>query len=474
MSNQVRPNFVVIMTDDQGAWASGRTMPELITPTLDSLGATGHEITRFFCASPVCSPARASLLTGRTPSAHGVHDWIRGDSDGNPSPGVHYLERFDTTPEVLNRAGYNCGHSGKWHLGDPRTPAPGFSDWYSHRDGSGPYFQAPVISGGAEFVEDQYITHAITEHADGMLHEMLARDDPFFLEVNYTAPHSPWSAENHPSSYRELYKGCTFPSVPRPAPHPWFDWNHVELADAMRNPEENLIGYCAALTAVDNGVAQLLETLENARAREDTYVIFMSDNGFSCGHHGIWGKGNGTNPLNLWDESILVPFVINRPGTITPQLDSTLTAATSLHPTILELAGVDFPIDRLAAGTSFAHRLTHTTETNLCPAASDDIVIFDEYGGTRMIRTVDYKYVWRANGGPEELYDLANDPEEHNSVHSLQRYSGTREELRHRLQDWFTAHSDPIYDAANRPISGNGQNMPVWFANNDSERYAPG
>ncbi|MFB9166604.1 sulfatase-like hydrolase/transferase [Arthrobacter psychrochitiniphilus] len=469
------PNFIVVMTDDQGAWARGRTMPELITPVLDELGETGLELTRFFCTSPVCSPARASLVTGRMPSAHGVHDWLRSENSGVSTRGVHYLQDFATTPELLHEAGYTCAHSGKWHLGDARTPAPGFSHWYSHRDGGGSYFGAPVIADGKEQSEDGYITHAITKNAAAMLTELAQAEEPFYLQVHYTAPHSPWTDGNHPQEYVDLYKDSEFPSIPRPPAHDWFNWDHGDLAAAMRNPQENLAGFCAALTAVDRGVGSLLNILDDAGIRDDTYVIFTSDNGFSCGHHGIWGKGNGTTPLNVWDNSILVPFIINRPGTIVPRLDDTMTSAASLHATLLELAGAPAPLDPLIAGESMAPRFLNDVADADASAKDasrkDAIVIFDEYGGTRMIRTKSHKLVVRYGGAVCELYDLLADPQESRNEIDNPAFATRRQELQEQLTDWFAAHSEPRFDAFDRPVTGLGQTSPVWVPMADSQRY---
>ena len=434
MTEQKPPNFLVIMTDDQGAWARGRTMPELITPTLDELGATGHELTRFFCTSPVCSPARASLATGRMPSAHGVHDWIRCENSGVSTVGVHYLENFETTPELLNRAGYTCAHAGKRHLGDARQAAAGFQHWYSHRDGGGSYFGAPVVEDGVVHEEPGYITDAISERATGMLRELASADNPFFLQVHYTAPHSPWTEGNHPPEYLDLYDGCEFPSIPRLPAHEWFNWGYGDLADGMRNPAENLAGYCASMTAVDKGVRQLLEVLEEAGARADTYVIFTSDNGFSCGQHGIWGKGNGTVPLNVWDDSIK-------------------------------------PVDPLIAGNSIAPRFLGSPE-EWDAAGKDSIVIFDEYGGTRMIRTTTHKYVWRHGDAPGELYDLISDPGELSNEFDNPAFTALKEQLHGELVAWFRDHSEPQYDGFARPVTGLGQNSPVWTADEDADRYA--
>ncbi|HET8765912.1 MAG TPA: sulfatase-like hydrolase/transferase [Pedococcus sp.] len=466
------PNFVVIVTDDQGAWARGRLMPELVSPVLDELGATGLELENFFCASPVCSPARASLLTGRMPSAHGVHDWLRSENSGVSSVGKHYLDGLATTPEVLAANGYACGHSGKWHLGDARVPAPGFTRWYSHRDGGGHYFGAPMVEDGREHIEPAYVTDAITSRAVAMVEELARGTAPFYVQVHYTAPHTPWHAQEHPDELLDLYRDTDFPSIPREPTHPWFRRDDGELRAAQDDdPVSALRGYCAAISGVDRGVGQLLASLERAGRREDTYVLFLSDNGFSCGHHGYWGKGNGTWPTNLWDPSIRVPFIINRPGVVRPRLDAALTSAAALHPTILELAGVPTPHDSLAAGESFAARVT-----GACVDAGtvDGLVVYDEYGGTRMIRTRTHKLVVRREG-PDELYDLVLDPGERDNLLGDPGNHEVESDLRGRLESWFTAHSTPDRDAFATPVQGFGQDQPVWAAD-VSERYvaAPG
>jgi arylsulfatase A-like enzyme len=465
------PNFVVVVTDDQGAWARGRLMPELVCPVLDELGATGLELENFFCASPVCSPARASLLTGRMPSAHGVHDWLRSENSGVSSVGKHYLQGLTTTPQVLAANGYVCAHAGKWHLGDARVPAPGFTQWYAHRDGGGHYFDAPMVDEGEETTEPGYVTYAITGRAVAMLEQLATGEDPFYLQVNYTAPHTPWHEQEHPAELLELYRDTDFPSVPREPRHPWFRDDDAELRRAQdEDPVRALRGYCAAISGVDRGVGELIAALERTGRREDTYVVFTSDNGFSCGHHGFWGKGNGTWPTNLWDPSIRVPFVINRPGVVRPRLDDALTSATSLHPTILELAGVPVPPDALAAGESIAARVTGGFGD---AGAVDGLVVFDEYGGTRMIRTREHKLVVRY-AGPDELFDLSADPQERRNLVGNSAYFDVEADLRARLHRWFVDHSTTECDAFAAPVRGYGQDEPVWAGADVTARYASG
>ncbi|MCI0809693.1 MAG: sulfatase-like hydrolase/transferase, partial [Chloroflexi bacterium] len=184
--------------------------PELTTPNLDRLAATGIRFENFFCASPVCSPARATILTGQMPSQHGVQDFIRaGNSPTLPGDGkrIQYLEGRTTYTEILAANGYDCGLSGKWHLGDSATPQAGFSFWNVHATGSGDYYRAPMFRAPAsgissdreaeQYTADGYVSDVITDNALGYLESRLGSEKPFSLNVHYTAPHAPWGRDQH-------------------------------------------------------------------------------------------------------------------------------------------------------------------------------------------------------------------------------------------------------------------------------------
>ena len=463
-----RPNILTVVSDDQGPWALGCAgNDELQTPTLDTLAAEGTRLDRFFCASPVCSPARASLLTGRMPSAHGVHDWIRGEAYGVVDDGdVDYLEGLTTTPEVLAAAGWTCGYSGKWHLGTGREPAPGFVFWYAHRTGDGPYMGAPVWRAGRRESEPRYLTEAITAEALSFLTGPGAGDAPFYLSVNYTAPHSPWVGQ-HPQRWLDRYADCDFTSCPQEPPDPWFSWEPGPVSEAMRDPRPSLQGYFAAISAMDAGIAELLARLDDAGLRESTVVVFTSDNGFSCGQHGIWGKGNATWPINLWENSVRVPAIVRWPGEVPAGgVIDALAGACDLHPTLLELAGVPVPADPLAAGRSLAP-LLRGEDT----AGAEAVFAFDEYGGARMVRSAEWKYVLRAGGGPEELYDLRGDPDERHNRAGDPTCRARVDELKGVLHDWFAAHVAPGRDAWGRAVSGRGQLLPARAGIDDATTY---
>ncbi len=232
--------------------------PGIRTPNLDRLAAEGMRFDNFFCATPACSPARASLLTGRIPSQHGVHDWIwRGNVPveyGKPSVLIEYLRGLPGCTDSLAAAGYRCGLSGKRHLGDATRPQKGFSFWRVHAQDGGPYFGAPMLRGAEIYTEPRRITDVITDNALEFLEEQEPNGPPSYLSVHEPAPHSPWDRANHPA---ELYdghiEGCVFASVPCDPMHPW----QIASAPAPGQPggsrEAILAGYFAAVTAMDAG-----------------------------------------------------------------------------------------------------------------------------------------------------------------------------------------------------------------------------
>ncbi len=139
-----RPNVLFVISDDQGAWALGcGGNREIRTPVLDALAAKGIRFDNFFCTSPVCSPSRASLLTGDIPSRHGVHDWIRQGS--MPPARIDYLAGQTLITDVAAAAGYRVALIGKWHLGASDVPRPSYVKWFAHQSGMGPYYDAPMV-----------------------------------------------------------------------------------------------------------------------------------------------------------------------------------------------------------------------------------------------------------------------------------------------------------------------------------------
>jgi choline-sulfatase len=314
--NTQRPNVLFILSDDQGAWAmrcAGND--EIVTPNLDGIAAQGVRFTDFFCTSPVCSPARASLLTGDIPSRHGVHDWIRA---GNVGTGrIDYLAGQTLVTDLAAEAGYRCALVGKWHLGASDVPRGDHVRWYAHQSGMSPYYDAPMVDERTPVKVARYLTDDLTDHALDFLRAEASHDEPFWLALNYTAPHYPW-IDSHPREYTDLYAGCAFASCPQEPPHPFTAHGNPATDEGFRRPRESLTGYFAATTAMDAGIGRVLQHLRDSGLERSTLVIFMSDNGMNCGHHGIWGKGNGTRPQNMYDTSVKVPCLFAQPGRIRP------------------------------------------------------------------------------------------------------------------------------------------------------------
>lgn len=439
-------NIVFILTDDQGVWAAGcYGNPEIRTPNIDRIAEEGMRFENFFVATPVCSPSRATILTGRIPSQHGVHDWIRG---GNVGPdAIRYLEGELTYTDIMARHGWTCALSGKWHLGDSQIPQHGFTHWYAHQTGGGDYNKAPVVRNGQCVIEEGYITDKITDEALALIDRYAEESTPFYLSVHYTAPHSPWTG--HPQEIVDSYDDCPFESCPQEERHPWAG----SLTDSCLGNREMLKGYFAAVTAMDIGVGRILDKLEERGLRENTLLVFMSDNGFSCGHHGFWGKGNGTNPRNMYENSIKVPFVVSHPGVIPAgAVQKAMVSAYDIMPTLLEYLALPVPYERDLPGKSFLPLLKGEAMRE-----REDVVIFDEYGPVRMIRTKQWKYVYRHSHGPHELYDLLNDPDERQNLANDCSCVERVKELKARMDRWFEHYVIPSRDGLRQDGTVHGQ-----------------
>ncbi|MCZ8510986.1 sulfatase-like hydrolase/transferase [Paenibacillus filicis] len=466
-----KSNIVFILVDDMGSWALGSAgNSEIRTPHLDKLAAEGTRFDHFFCTSPVCSPARASIMTGRIPSQHGVHDWIRS---GNVNRGelneevrthlvfadertaVDYLAGQPTYTELLAEAGYTCALSGKWHLGNNAVPRKGFERWFSIARGGCSYMKPDIVQDGEVKIVNEYVTDLITDHALQFLDELGRQESPFYLSVHYTAPHSPWNRSEHPESYVAMYDDCPFESVPELTPHP----NQIRTAPHGEGErrKELLRGYYASITAMDDGIGKIMDMLEERGLREQTLVVFMGDNGMNMGHHGVWGKGNGTFPLNMYDTSVMVPAIFSQPGVIPAgRIMSELLSQYDVFPTLLDYVGLSNPEQDRLPGRSFGDLLRGETG-----AGREDIVIYDEYGPVRMIRTQDWKYVHRYPYGPHELYDLRNDPNEDANRVDDSECQEVLEALRFRLGEWFGKYVIPGKDGISAPVTGFGQMSPL-------------
>lgn len=204
---------------------------------------------------------------------------------------------------------------------------------------------------------------------------------------------------------------------------------------------------------MDQGVGKLLDALEERNLADNTLVIFAADNGMNMGHHGIWGKGNGTRPMNMYDTSVKVPFLVRWPGTVPAgQVCQRMVSAYDFFPTLLDLLGLDNQQIQHLPGTSFADALRGQEE-----GGREEVVVFDEYGPVRMIRSRQYKYIHRYPYGPDEFYDLQADPAEECNRIDDPEFADKILAMRRRMERWFNQYADPDLDGTREGVTGSGQ-----------------
>lgn len=434
-----RHNLIVIMTDNQGAWTLGcYGNPDIRTPHIDRLAGEGMRFTRAFSCNAVCSPTRATFLTGLIPSQHGVHCYLRAN-EAQIGPNAYCtITEFPTLPKILAKEGYTCGLVGKWHLGGNLRPQEGFSYWITMPQGhTTAFYDAQVIENGEIRTEPGYLTDLWTQHAVRFIEQN--RDRPFFLFLTYNGPYGLGRSLAQPARNRHAayYADKSLPSFPRRPMHPWLRDNrqYINNVQAMRR-------YAAELSGVDDGIGRVMDALKRQDLDERTLVVFTADQGWGGGQHGIWGMGDHTRPLHAFDETMHVPLIFRRTGSI-PQgkTNDLMVANYDLMPTILSRLDLNRPAagSPRSPGRSFAPVLAGES-------LAWENVIFYEFENTRAIRTADWKYIHRHPDGPHELYDLQKDPKEETNLVENPAHANDRTALRAQLDEFFDRYADPKYD----------------------------
>ncbi|HEY0075346.1 MAG TPA: sulfatase-like hydrolase/transferase [Abditibacteriaceae bacterium] len=432
--SQSQPNILLFLTDDHGAWALGaNNNREIRSPLLDSLAREGANFRNAFTPCPVCSPARACLLTGRTPSQVGIHDWL-GEHEQDIAE-RDWLEGEITLPELLHDAGYHCGLSGKWHLGRSHYVPRGF-DWCFGLPGGQGDHRSPYVYhlNGQSLPRHANKTQLITDYALQFL-EQAPSDKPFFLNVGYITTHSPYAQQEE--ELLALYEDATFEDIPLYKAHPWHKNEGLSNGEHDRETlRSHYANYYAAVSEIDRNVGRILEQLRQSGCLENTLVIYVSDHGCALGHHGFWGKGNSTRPLNMHETSLRVPLLMRWPGRIQPgTIIEHCVDHYDLFQFICSAAGATLP-QRAYPGSDFSGLLQN-------PDAAWDDVHFGEYGDLRMIRTPHYKLVRRYPNGPDDLFDLGADPDETRNLALLPEYAETHAALLQRLEEWYAVYEEP-------------------------------
>jgi arylsulfatase A-like enzyme len=437
-ASAARPNLVFILTDNQGAWTLGcYGNPDIRTPHVDRLAAEGIRFTRALSSNPVCSPTRATFLTGLIPSQHGVHSFLDPQFMMGPKA-YNTLQEFTSLGEVLRDAGYTCGLSGKWHLGANLTPSEGFSFWITKPDGgTREFYDQDVIEDGRVRKEAGYTTELWTRKGIEFIERN--RERPFFLFLAYNGPYVLGPMMNNPPRNRhaEYYRGRHFTSFPVDAMHPWQHANK-----AFHNRQLAMERTAAEVSGVDDGVGEILATLARLGLDERTVVAYASDQGWMGGQNGMWGMGDHFRPTGAHELMMQIPLIFRHPQEIPAGRTSELLVSNyDFLPTILAHLGLAgrMPATPQSPGRDFSAALRGGQ-----PAW--DNVVFYEMETTRAIRTDVWKYVARHPRGPFELYDMRADPRERFNLYGQPGTEEMRTDLGRRLDDFFARHADPQYD----------------------------
>ncbi len=405
-----RPNILLFLTDDHGAWATGcYGNSEVETPTLDALAALGARFDNAYTPCPVCSPARACLLTGKTPSQVGIHDWLQ---EALPTVGERdWLGQTPTLFDYLSAAGYHTGLSGKWHLGQSHL-APAGADFHFGLPGwQGAHNGRYTYTRDGELIElEGNKSKLITDHAIEFLNSAPA-DKPFFLNIGYIATHSPYHQQTHDPARTARYQNCEFAAIPPYQPHPWVKNEGGANQLSAEELRDRYIGYYAAVNEIDDNIARVIGALQACGRWDNTIIIYTSDHGCAIGHQGFFGKGNSTRPLNMYEISLRVPLIVSGAG-IAVSSRAELVDHYDSFQTVCALAGLDAPPERFC-GSAY---------TDLLAGASSerDRPLFGEYGDLRMARDTRWKLILRYPAGPHALYDLQADPAETINLYARQ------------------------------------------------------
>ena len=435
-----RPNVIFILTDDHRYDYMGFTgkVPWLKTPSLDQLAIQGAYFPNAFVTTSLCSPSRASILTGLYSHQHTIVD--------NHAPDPGNLTYF---PQYLQTAGYQTAFFGKWHMGDENDePRPGFEHWESFK-GQGVYYN-PVLNINGEriaYKDSTYITDLLTEHAIDWLQNR-NKDQPFFVYLSHKAVHAAFKpARRHKGMYKN--KKIEYPSTyyqtktgeyqdlkwPQWVADQRVSWHGVDyMYHGNGELQELVVDYCETLMGVDESVGVVMDFLAEEGLDKSTLVIYMGDNGFSWGEHGLIDK------RHFYEESVKVPLLMHYPSLISAEktLDF-MVQNIDIAPTILDLAGIPKPEN--LPGNSIIPLLTNQDKDDVRKEIFYEYYWEYDFPMTPTVfgmRTDRYKYIkyhgiWDRN----ELYDLSNDPEEMYNLIADPEFQEISKSMAQDLYDWL-------------------------------------
>ena len=430
-------NVVLILSDDHRydfmSFMKGAP-PFLRTPALDRMAKEGVHVRNAFVTTSLCSPSRASILTGKYAHRHGIVD----NSTPIP-PGTAFF------PAQLQRAGYRTAYVGKWHMGhEDDEPRPGFDHWVSFR-GQGVYSDPQLNINGERRQLEGYTTDLLTDQALEWLERQqsgAASTRPFFLVLGHKAVH----AEFEPAPrHRGRYAGAPIPypetmadteenyrGKPAWVREQRYSWHGVEhMYHGAMEFDQFYRAYCETLLALDDSVGRVLDHLDRTGLSRSTLVIYMSDNGFLLGEHGLIDK------RNAYEESIRVPMIAWAPGYLEAgtSIDQ-LVRNIDIAPTLLDLAGAGPPEDMDGRSVLAALRGEDVSWEGELLYEYYWEYAFPHTPTTLALRGDRYKFIYYPGvWDRQELYDLAADPQERHNLAADPAHAARVKAMRERLWD---------------------------------------
>jgi arylsulfatase A-like enzyme len=444
-----RPNILFILLDDIRWDAVGYAgHPHLRTPQIDRIANEGVNFANAFCTTSLCSPSRASLLSGLYAHRHGVTDNF-----------TEYPTTLSSFPRTLQQAGYETAYVGKYHMGeDNDEPRPGFDYFVTHR-GQGQYFDTEFnFNGERREVVKGYYTTVVTDMALDWLNRT-SPDRPWLLMLGHKAPHSFYTPEptyertfeNVPIAYpQSAFELDDKPGWIRERRYTWhgiygplFEWRKTfpdDRPEAVADFANMVRAYWGTILSVDDSVGRLLAWLEDKQQLDNTVVVFLGDNGLLEGEHGMVDK------RTMHEGSIRIPLAIRYPGlSRSPRVVEQQVLTVDMAPSLLELTGAP-PLEGID-GRSWVRLVTSGD-----PDWRTSWFYYYNYEhqfpytpNVRGVRTDEWKYVRypHGDGGPDrhmaELYNLRDDPEERRNLIAdpamADRIAELNEELRRLMAD---------------------------------------
>jgi arylsulfatase A-like enzyme len=443
-----RPNVLVVLVDDMRWDAMGvvqreqgrqALFPWFKTPNLDRVAAEGARFANMFVTTSLCSPSRASLLSGQYAHRHKV---LNNFTD--------YPHDLPSYPRRLHDAGYATAYIGKWHMGeDDDRQRPGFDFWMSHR-GQGSYWANEFNVNGQRRVLKGYYTTVVTEAAAGWLRS--PRQQPWLLVLGHKAPHGgpivPEPKFEHAFDTANVVRPANADNYHLAEGKPaWLEKSYLTwhgLGGPLYGQKEYgkfVRAYLGCIASLDESVGRIYQVLRETGQLDNTLLVFTSDNGFALGEHGR------TDKRTAYEESLRVPLLVRYPGIVKPgTVIREMVLTLDLAPSILDICGAD-PLPeadgqswkRLLAGeatgwrTAFLYQYNYERQFPYTP-------------NVRAIRTDRWKYIYypHGDGGPDryaaELYALDKDPLETENLISVAAHAQRLEELKSELRRLMQRH----------------------------------